>query len=246
MNAERVAEQLVRWLRSETEAAKANGLVFGLSGGVDSAVVGCLVGRAFPDRHQALIMPIRSERQDLVDAQLVADSCRLNAHRFDLDSVYEAFARVLGDNVDSEDKPDLPLANLKARLRMVALYYQANKLRYLVVGTGNRSELSLGYFTKYGDGGVDLLPLGHLVKSEVRDLARHLGVPDRVIEKPPAAGIWRGLTDEGELGFSYSQLEDYLLVGDAGDGVKEKVEARRRANAHKLRTPKMPPPPASS
>lgn len=244
MNPERCVEQLVRWLRTETEAASAHGLVFGLSGGVDSSVVGCLARRAFPDDHRALIMPIRSEPQDLADARLVADACGLSACHLDLNSVYEEFARVLGDSVDAEDKPDLPLANLKARLRMAAVYYHANKLRYLVAGTGNRSELTIGYFTKYGDGGVDLLPLGHLVKSEVRQLATHLGVPDSIIDKPPSAGIWRGLTDEGELGFTYRELEDYLLVGNTGDGVKDKVDARRRANAHKLRTPKMPPPPA--
>ena len=86
------------------------------------------------------------------------------------------------------EKPDLPLANLKARLRMAMLYYHANKFRYLVAGTSNRSELSLGYFTKYGDGGADLLPLGHLVKSEVREFAGHLGVPQEIIDKPPRLG----------------------------------------------------------
>jgi len=246
MNAERLADQLVRWLRAEVEAAKASGLVLGLSGGLDSAVVGCLARRAFPDDHLALIMPIQSESQDVEDARLVAETFGLETRLVELDPVYEAFASVLHADADPGGAPDLPLANLKARLRMAALYYHANRRRYLVAGTGNRSELTLGYFTKYGDGGVDLLPLGHLVKSEVLEAAVHLGVPEAIREKPPAAGLWRGLTDELELGFSYQQLEQYLLEGRVEAEVKEKVDVRRRANAHKLRTPKMPPPPSSS
>lgn len=245
MKAESLTDQLVHWLRTETEGVGALGLVLGLSGGVDSAVVAALARRAFPEHHLALLMPIQSERQELEDAALVAEAFQLEHRRVDLDGVYEELARVLGASADPDGKPDLPLANLKARLRMLVLYYHANRHRYLVAGTGNRSELTIGYFTKYGDGGVDLLPLGHLVKSEVCALARHLEVPQPIIDKPPAAGIWRGLTDEMELGFSYAQLEDYLVVGRVDPGVKEKVDARRRANAHKLRTPRMPPPPSS-
>lgn len=246
MNAARLADQLVRWLRSEVEAAQASGLVLGLSGGVDSAVVARLAQEAYPDEHLALVLPIQSEADDLEDARRVAQEFGLRVREIVLDPVYEAFGAALGAEADPDGKPDLPLANLKARLRMIAIYYHANRGRYLVAGTGNRSELTLGYFTKYGDGGVDLLPLGHLVKSEVRQLAAHLGVPQAIIDKPPAAGLWRGLTDELELGFSYEQLEEYLLVGRAERGVREKVDSRRRANAHKLRTPKMPPPPSSA
>ncbi len=242
MNAEKVADHLVRWLRQETHAAGASGLVLGLSGGVDSAVVGRLARRAFPDTHLALILPIHSERRDVEDARLVVAEFHLHARELPLDPVYDAFARALGADPHEEARPDLALANLKARIRMAAIYYFANRLRYLVVGTGNRSELTLGYFTKYGDGGVDLLPLGHLVKSEVVRLAEHLGVPRSIIDKPPSAGLWRGLTDEKELGFTYEDLEEFLLGGGVPGPIRDKIEARRRAHAHKLRTPKMPPP----
>lgn len=242
MDVERIADHLVRWLRDEVESAGARGLVLGLSGGVDSAVVSCLTRRAFPDTHVALALPIQSDPADLADAHFLVEHFRLNSKDIVLDPVYELFARLLGADPDPGRQPDLPLANLKARLRMATLYYYANRFRYLVVGTGNRSEMTLGYFTKYGDGGVDLLPLGHMVKSEVRELAVHLGVPQRIIDKPPAAGTWRGLTDEKELGFSYEQLEDYLLGGIEDAAVKQRVDDRRRANAHKLRTPKLPPP----
>lgn len=242
LNAERVEEHLVRWLQAEVEAAGARGLVFGLSGGLDSAVVARLAARAFRDTHLALIMPIQSDAGDLLDARLVVEGFHLHAKEVSLEGAYQVLASTLGASPDPGGQPDLALANLKARLRMCALYYHANRFRYLVTGTGNRSELTLGYFTKYGDGGVDLLPLGHMVKSEVRQMAEHLGVPRSVIDKPPSAGIWPGLTDEGELGFTYEQLEDYLIGGIGDDAVKQKVDQRRRRNAHKLRTPKMPPP----
>jgi len=246
MDAGRVAEHLVRWLRAEADAASARGVVLGLSGGIDSAVVAVLARRAFRDTHLALLMPIQSEPRDIGDARLLAEQLHLNAKEISLDPVYEVFARVLGTTPEPGEQPDLPLANLKARLRMNTLYYYANRFRYLVVGTANRSELTLGYFTKYGDGGVDLLPLGHMVKSEVREMAVHLGIPQSIVDKPPSAGLWRGLTDELELGFSYAQLEDYLIAGHGDEEVKAKVDQRRRRNAHKLRTPKMPPPhPAS-
>jgi NAD+ synthase len=109
-------------------------------------------------------------------------------------------------------------ANLKPRLRMITLYYFANKLNYLVCGTGNKTELSVGYFTKYGDGGVDLLPIGDLLKRQVRQLARELKVPEYIITKAPTAGLWPGQTDEGEMGITYPELDDIL----------ERIEKKRR------------------
>ena len=105
------------------------------------------------------------------------------------------------------------LGNVRPRLRMATLYFVANSLNYLVAGTGNRSELTIGYFTKHGDGGVDVLPIGHLLKSQVRTLAQELGVPQAIIDKAPSAGLWLGQTDEAEMGFSYADLERYLTDG---------------------------------
>ena len=120
----------------------------------------------------------------------------------------------------------MPVANVKPRLRMATLYFVANSLNYLVAGTGNRSELTIGYFTKYGDGGVDLLPIGSLLKSEVRKLARELGVPQPIIDKPPSAGLWVGQTDEEEMGFSYADLERYLTDGPRRGGAGARAAAR--------------------
>lgn len=236
-----VADRLVDWIRSEVGSSGARGVLFGLSGGIDSAVVAALVRRAAPTGHLALILPVHTSAADLRDANLVVQQFELDSQTFDLDPIYEDFARLLGGDPSSEDRPDLALANMKSRLRMVALYYQANRRRYLVAGTGNRSELSIGYFTKFGDGAADLMPLGHLVKSEVIALAEHLGVPRAIIDKPPSADNWRGHTDEVELGFSYEQLEQYVLGGLEDAEVRNRIAALRRSSAHKLRTPKLPP-----
>ena len=240
MNAEKLSESLVNWLQSEIEAAGCRGVVFGLSGGVDSAVVAALARRAFRDSHLALIMPINSDPRDRDDALLLIERFHLKHREIDLSPVFTAFAGVVGEPVD-DGSGSLPLNNAKPRLRMGTLYYFAARNHYLVAGTGNRTELTLGYFTKYGDGGVDLLPLGHLVKHEVRELAAHLGVPASIIDKPPSAGMWPGQTDEGELGFSYDDLDRYLVGGEGTDDLASKVEELRRKNAHKLRIPKLPP-----
>ncbi len=125
---------------------------------------------------------------------------------------------------------------------MASLYFVANHLNYLLAGTGNRSELVVGYFTKYGDGGVDLLPLGNLVKSEVRAMARKLGVPASIIDKAPSAGLWSGQTDEGEMGFSYGDLEAYLEGGPqaVAPAVALKIERLSRQSDHKRMLPPVP------
>ena len=124
---------------------------------------------------------------------------------------------------------------------MAIIYFYANRLNYLVVGSSNRCELSIGYFTKYGDGGVDIMPLGNLVKSQVRDLARHLGIPQEIIDKPPSAGLWAGQTDEQEMGLTYEQLDAYFTTGKAPDAVRRRIEERIARNAHKRTVPPIPP-----
>ncbi len=242
MSAAETADRLVDWLRKEVQGAGCRGLVFGLSGGVDSSVVAVLAKRACRDEHLGVIMPIHSDPSDRGDSLLLVEQFHLNYRDVDLSSVFDAFLAALGEGSPGAGKIDLPINNIKPRLRMAAVYYHAARHRYLVAGTGNRSELTVGYFTKYGDGGVDLLPLGHLVKHEVQELAEHLGVPRSIIEKPPSAGLWEGQTDESELGFSYAELDRYLVEGAGSEKVSERIEELRRGNAHKLRIPKMPPP----
>jgi NAD+ synthase len=132
-----------------------------------------------------------------------------------------------------ECDPRLAVANIKSRLRMITLYYNAGIKNYIVAGTGNRSELTIGYFTKYGDGGVDFMPLTSFVKKEVIELAYKLGIPEIVITKPPTAGLWENQTDEQEMGMSYEELDNYILTGNGSEGIKSKVDGMYQRSAHK-------------
>jgi NAD+ synthase len=237
---ETLAQKLAHWIRDETQKAGGGGVVVGLSGGVDSSVTAVLCQRAFPQNVLAAIMPCHSLALDVEHARLVAEKFHLPTQTIVLDSLYDALLATL-PQIGEESTRKIAEANLKPRLRMITLYYLANRLGYLVVGTGNRSELAVGYFTKYGDGGVDLLPLGNLVKTQVRELASHLGIPQEIIEKAPSAGLWAGQTDEGEMGLTYQDLDRYLLTGEAGAGVKERIEALSQASLHKKRIPTLPP-----
>ncbi|MCM8796180.1 MAG: NAD+ synthase, partial [Candidatus Omnitrophica bacterium] len=186
--------------------AKAKGVVIGLSGGIDSSVTAILAKEALGENLIALILPCKSSKEDLEDAKLIAKKFKLKTKIVDLSKIYDILVNQIlpkGNRIS--------YANLKARLRMLVLYYFANKLNYLVCGTGNKSEINVGYFTKYGDGATDILPLGDLLKFEVRILAKDLGIPKKVVNKKPSAGLWPGQTDEGEMGITYKDLDDILL-----------------------------------
>ena len=245
------AAKISSWLSGRSVAAGTRGFVFGLSGGIDSAVVARLCQMAAPQRVLGVILPCYSHPQDEADARLIASAFSIPVAKVDLGATFDALTGALQQavkglptHVDSIDiKQQMPDANLKPRLRMTALYFIANSLNYLVAGTGNRSEITLGYYTKYGDGGVDVLPIGGLLKSEVRALARELDVPEQVITKPPTAGLWVGQTDEAEMGFSYDSLEDYLLKGpDAVPAsIAERIEKLRASSYHKRELPPIAP-----
>jgi len=250
------AEAIAGWMRQRVAAAHAHGLVVGLSGGVDSAVVARLCQLAMPGAALGVLLPCHSDRADERDARLVAEHFKLPIAVATLDETFDTLTRAVkaaateaGRHLSVADpSPDdlrakVPLVNMKPRLRMTSLYFVANRFNYLVAGTGNRCELAIGYFTKYGDGGADLLPLGGLLKSEVRAMAREFGVPPHIVEKPPSAGLFLGQTDEGEMHFSYAQLEAYLEKGpDAVDpAIAMRIERLMRASEHKRQMPPVPP-----
>ncbi len=216
-------------------------MVFGLSGGLDSSVVAALCQRAFPDNTLGVLMPCYSSETDLDDAQLVVQALGTRTATVTLDNVFDSILKALPEGEYDPATRKLAEANLKPRLRMTTLYYFANRLRYLVVGTGNRSEIAVGYCTKYGDSGVDILPLGNMLKSQVKELAMHLGIPNRIIGKAPSAGLWTGQTDEEEMGLSYEELDRYLASGEAPEEIRRKVDALTRATAHKAAPPPRPP-----
>jgi NAD+ synthase len=246
-------DALVNWLRQQVDDAGSRGLVVGLSGGVDSAVVARLSQLAMPDRIVGVLLPCHSNPQDARDAHLVAERFEIPTITVALEATYDtlvksADAALQSLSLVSEGAPEktddiraqVPVVNIKPRLRMTTLYFVANRLNYLVAGTGNKSELAIGYFTKYGDGGVDLLPLGSLVKSQVWALARELDVPTPVITKAPSAGLWLGQTDEAEMGFTYTDLEKYLTDGpqSVSKDVAQRIARLVRSSEHKR---KMPP-----
>jgi len=198
-------KKIVSWIRKRVKAAGAKGIVLGLSGGIDSAVTATLCKMAVgKDKVLGLIMPCHSHTQDACHAMDLARKLGIKTKTVDLSQPYDALMAVLPSG------RQLARNNIKPRLRMATLYYFANSLNYLVCGTGNKSELTVGYFTKYGDGGVDILPIGDLLKKEVVALARRLGIPEAIISKPPSAGLWSGQTDEGEMGITYAELDDFI------------------------------------
>lgn len=214
--------RIVSWIKQQVKDSGAKGVVMGLSGGIDSAVVAALCKEAVGRNNLlVLFMPCNSHTQDLKDARLVAGKLKLKSKLVDLSSVYNNFLKVL------PQAGGLARGNLKPRLRMSTLYYFANKLNYLVCGTGNKSELLVGYFTKYGDGGVDILPIADLFKRQVRKLAAELKIPQNIITKPPTAGLWQGQTDEGEMGITYNELDDIL---DRFCNHKKQVASPSRVN----------------
>ncbi len=234
----KLSGRIIRWIRERVKQAGSAGVVVGLSGGIDSAVAAVLARKALGgDNVLALLLPCHSLPEDERDALLVADGFELPRERLDLAPVYNAFLK------------QLPLAgevcraNLKPRLRMAALYFYANKLNYLVMGTGNKSERVMGYFTKFGDGGVDLLPLGDLTKAQVRRIARELKVPARIIHRAPSAGLWKGQTDEEDMEIRYRDLDRIILSmeGKREPGVSQgkvnHVKERMAQSRHKRSTP---------
>lgn len=241
-------------MRQYLIAAGARGFVVGLSGGLDSAVVVRLAQLAAPGSVIGALLPCHSDPQDEEDAALVAAHFAVTTVRVDLAETYDtliaASQRALpglpehARGTPSAGPPSarVPLANVKPRLRMTTLYFLANQLNYLVAGTGNRSEIAIGYYTKHGDGGVDLLPIGHLVKSEVRALARELNVPATIVERTPSAGLWMGQSDEEEMGFTYAELERYLDEGPqaVSPALAMRIERLTRSSEHKRTLPPIP------
>ena len=222
--------QCEQWLRDRVNDAGAKGIVLGLSGGIDSSVLAAL-GREALGREGVLgvIMPCNSIPEDEADARLLAEAVDVEFARVDLSNMFYFLREGIGGNLGS-----LTESNIKARLRMVTLYAFAQSRNLLVCGTSNRSEYETGYFTKYGDSGVDLMPLAGLLKRDIRAMARELNVPERIITKAPSAGLYEGQTDEGDMGFTYDVLDEYLATGKIDDPkAKERIDVMRRRSEHK-------------
>ncbi|MDR7857159.1 NAD(+) synthase [Tissierella sp.] len=224
-----VCDELVNWLQEKVKEANAQGVVFGLSGGIDSAVIAGIAKRAFPHDSIGIIMPCHSDPIDEEHGVLVAEKLNLKTDKVDLSNSFD----VLLESMAEENKNKMAISNLKPRLRMMTLYYYAQNNNYLVLGSSNKSELTVGYFTKHGDSGVDLLPLASFVKSEIYELARFLEIPEIIIEKPPTAGLWANQTDEKEMGFSYDVLDKYIKTGEGPEEIVGKIQRMNSISKHK-------------
>ncbi len=230
MNLRNIITNCGQWLRDELENAHADGIVLGLSGGIDSSVLAAL-GREALGREKVLgvIMPCHSIEQDEADARLLAESLDVKFIRVDLSGVFDSMLASISGEFNS-----LVKSNMKARLRMVTLYAVAQSKNFLVCGTSNKSEYETGYFTKFGDSGVDLMPLANFLKRDIKKIAKILNVPEKIISKAPSAGLYEGQTDEGDMGFSYETLDEYLATGNINDeNARTRIDVMRRRSEHK-------------
>ncbi|AAT75879.1 NH3-dependent NAD+ synthetase [Mesoplasma florum L1] len=224
-------DYLVEFIKETVKKANAKGVVIGISGGIDSAVVACLAKKAFPNDYTAVWMPIESSDEDYKCKQELIDQCGIKAIDVELKETFLSFKKAIKDSTTPEHK--LAIANAKARLRMTTLYTVAQTNSYLVLGTDNLDEWHIGYFTKFGDGGVDMVPLVHLLKREVREAARILGVPTSIINRAPTASLWEDQTDESELGITYDQIDAYLAGEINDENVKSRVDHLHKISEHK-------------
>ncbi|HUK79926.1 MAG TPA: NAD+ synthase [Nitrososphaerales archaeon] len=204
IRADEECDRTVAFIAKTVNEAHSHGVIVGLSGGIDSAVVGALCARALgKEKVLGLLMPsTHTPREDLRDARRLADSWGIRREEIPISGI--------ADGVMAATKAHgtkMAKANVEARVRMVLNYYRANSLGYLVAGTGDRSELLLGYFSKWGDGGADFLPIAHLYKTQVRNLGAYLGLPKRVVEKPASPQLWPGQKATDEIPADYGRLD---------------------------------------
>ncbi|PSQ15148.1 NAD(+) synthetase [Halobacteriales archaeon QS_8_69_26] len=252
---ERRRENVVSFIDDVVDRAGADGAVVGLSGGIDSSLTAFLAVEALgPESVHGLVMPGEvSDEDNMSDAEAVAVELGIDHDELAVDPVVDA---VLSAYPDAQGDR-VAVGNARARVRAVFNYLVANHEDRVVLGTGNRSEALVGYYTKYGDGAVDCHPIGNLYKTQVRQLARLVGVPDRIVEKPPTAGLWEGQTDEDELGMDYGTLDRILALHVTGDcsvaatarsldveaSTVGRVREMHERSAHKRAMPPAPDPP---
>lgn len=241
--------KIADFVKQKVDESKVDGVVLGISGGIDSAVTAYLCVEALGSRRVlGMIMPDGrvTPQEDIEDSKMITQELGIETKFTDIATIHQSFMNDLEPNRLAE-------GNLRARIRMSILYYYANLTNRLVVGTGDRSEALVGYFTKYGDGGVDILPIANLYKTEVRKMGEILGISRRIIRKRSSPRLWPGQTAEGELGVSFETIDDIFRMfldqrmslkevsrelWASPDGVK-RVILKYRESSHKRRMPEI-------
>lgn len=239
MTLKEYSKEIIKFIKDYVSKYKFKGAILGLSGGIDSALVLGLLIKALPKENiKVLIMPIESNP---LDEKLAIKQCKAFGIKYDvvdLTSAYKETYKI----INLKNKLDeLSASNIKVRLRMVTLYAVGQANKYVVVGTDNLDERYTGYFTKYGDGAADILPIAKLTKSEVRKMSKMVGVIPEIISRPPTAGLFKDQKDENDLGVSYDTLDAFLMKKPVNKKDKKRIQYLHKISAHKVKaipTPK--------
>lgn len=253
MDIKKAHDEIVEFINEKIKNANSNGVIIGLSGGIDSALVAYLAVEALGNKKVLGIhLPDFSlkSNKDTLDATKIAQILNIEFKVIDIENIINSYINHLPDG---NQATQYVKGNLKARTRMTILYYYANLLNRLVIGTSNKTELLLGYFTKYGDGGSDMLPIGDLFKTEVWEMSSFLNLPLSIINKEPSAGLWEGQTDEKDLGVTYKKLDEFIMLILEKENIDMAIDTlginrqqaksilnRIEINSHKIKTPPMP------
>lgn len=249
-----VLSEILRFIQKTVQESQVKGVVVGLSGGVDSSLVASLCVRALgSEKVIGVVMPTSfTPKRDIIDTQIVADLLSIKTEHIHIDLIAERFFNALGAD-QSHRGSKIAVANIRSRIRMILLYYLANTRNYLVAGTGDKSEDLIGYFTKYGDGGADFLPIAHLYKTQVRELAEYVGIPKQIAFKPSSPQLYPGHKATDEIPADYDTLdpllyylfEEKLSLDEAAKtahvdhAIAEDVLNRHKRSAHKRTYPPM-------
>lgn len=238
------SDRITEFMKRSVETAGLKGVILGVSGGIDSALLAVLANKTFGKKAHFYFLPFFRRCPYRRNVELLAKKFKIKIKIIELDKIIQQFAKIL------PSAGNVVYGNLKPRIRMTVLYYLAGLKKLMVLGTTNRSEMEIGYFTKYGDGGVDINPLGDLYKSEIMEMVTDLKIPEDIIESAPSAALWSGQTDEKELGIEYYLLDTILKLLDQGFGTREvsaftdlplekiqKIIDRKKTNSHKLAVP---------
>ena len=232
-------KQIEKFLKEYLESAHSDKYILGVSGGVDSSLCAALAKNAVgKERLHCLIIPIESSQEDIEDALTLCQDLDLHYTVIDASETFQSFVKEFKKNDLEMDRSTL--GNLKARMRMSILYAVAQKERGLVIGTDNADERYVGYYTKYGDGACDVLPIAHLVKGEVVAASKLLGIRSSLAERVPTAGLYQGQTDEKEMGVLYKDLDAFLLGQKIDSVSKKRIQYLHQISAHKRK--KIPTP----